>query len=271
MSSNPKGEEVVTEVVEEEYTDNNGVKHRVKKTITTRKVTTTRQIRDGEPFPTTGSPEGSRRQSTSSSSSSEEGKKQGITSKLKKLLTGSDKDGASSGKGSSSDGTASVSAPASASTSSPPSESDIEFEKEALKWHNIYRERHGVPPLKLNPKLLAFAREWAQKLANEDCMKHRPSNEYGENIFMKWSSDPSYVVSGKDPVESWYSEIKVHNFSREPTSLDSGHFTQVVWKKSRELGMGRAKSKTGKYIVVANYDPAGNFVGNFVENVPLAK
>lgn len=51
----------------------------------------------------------------------------------------------------------------------------------------------------------------------------------------------------------------------------AGHFTQMVWKSCREVGMGRAKSKTGRQIIVANYNPPGNFVGKYTENVPKPK
>ena len=47
----------------------------------------------------------------------------------------------------------------------------------------------------------------------------------------------------------------------------TGHFTQVVWKDSRELGVGRAQTRDGKWLVVANYRPAGNFLGRFQDNV----
>ena len=50
----------------------------------------------------------------------------------------------------------------------------------------------------------------------------------------------------------------------------AGHFTQVVWKGSEELGVGRATYNDGKFnyeIVVANYYPAGNMMGAFPDNV----
>ena len=52
--------------------------------------------------------------------------------------------------------------------------------------------------------------------------------------------------------------------------MGTGHFTQVVWKESKELGIGRAVGKkngmTCTYIV-GRYRPAGNFQGKFQENV----
>ena len=47
----------------------------------------------------------------------------------------------------------------------------------------------------------------------------------------------------------------------------TGHFTQLVWKTSREIGIGRAQSRDGKWFVVANFIPAGNFVGQNANNV----
>ncbi|GFY70914.1 golgi-associated plant pathogenesis-related protein 1 [Trichonephila inaurata madagascariensis] len=145
------------------------------------------------------------------------------------------------------------------------------FEEECLKKHNEYRGKHGVPKLELSDELCAYAREWANNLAATDSFKHRTERKYGENIFMKWSSDPNHVISGDAAVESWYSEIKDHTFGQEPRSLKSGHFTQVIWKESKRLGVACAKSKSGKILVVANYEPAGNFVGRFTENVPPPK
>ena len=46
-----------------------------------------------------------------------------------------------------------------------------------------------------------------------------------------------------------------------------GHFTQIVWKGSKEFGIGRSRTKDGKWLVVANFYPAGNFNGENAANV----
>ena len=49
-----------------------------------------------------------------------------------------------------------------------------------------------------------------------------------------------------------------------------GHFTQVVWKDSIKLGIGKATGKIDKVFctwVVGRYSPAGNVMGKFQENV----
>jgi len=50
--------------------------------------------------------------------------------------------------------------------------------------------------------------------------------------------------------------------------LFAGHFSQVVWATSKEMGVGVATTRSGQVFVVACYDPAGNFLGQFRENVP---
>ena len=61
-----------------------------------------------------------------------------------------------------------------------------------------------------------------------------------------------------------------YNFGSESPSNEAGHFTQVVWKKSTKVGMGKAtKKKNGGLCtyIVARYKPAGNFAGKYKENV----
>ncbi len=143
------------------------------------------------------------------------------------------------------------------------------FIKDALDAHNEYRAKHGVSPLTLSKRLCESAQAWADKLARENRFEHDTNCDYGENLYCSWSSNPKAVqVSGRTPVDSWYSESKKHMFGCEPHSTATGHFTQVVWKASKEFGIGKAVApRSGKVIVVGNYDPPGNFVGKYTENV----
>ena len=143
-----------------------------------------------------------------------------------------------------------------------------DFEGDFLAAHNEYRKRHGVSPLSLDRKLCKFSEEWAKILATKNTLEHRRNSPYGENIYCMHSSDPNFKITGHTPVDSWYEEMPEHPFGREPTSLKTGHFTQVVWKNSVSLGVGVAKSRQGSIYVVANYSPAGNFVGEYTKNVP---
>ncbi|OWF46342.1 uncharacterized protein LOC110455840 isoform X2 [Mizuhopecten yessoensis] len=149
-----------------------------------------------------------------------------------------------------------------------------EFIDDAVKTHNELRKKHGVAPLKHSKDLSEFAQKWAEHLAASNGFQHsdcqHKGDRLGENIACKWSSG-SADYSGKDVTDYWYSEIEKHDFNSEPRTLGSGHFTQVVWKGSKEMGIGKAKSSGGKVLVVASYRPAGNLVGTFLENVPPPK
>ncbi|KAL4218952.1 CRISP [Mactra antiquata] len=149
-----------------------------------------------------------------------------------------------------------------------------DFIDEAVKVHNELRAKHGVSKLKHAKDLSEYAQKWAEHLAAKDAFQHsdcmHKGERLGENICCKWSSAGA-DYTGKEACEQWYSEISKHDFSSEPRTLGSGHFTQMVWKGSKEMGIGKAKTSGGKAIVVASYRPAGNMVGQFVENVPPLK
>ncbi|XP_053381289.1 uncharacterized protein LOC123555358 isoform X2 [Mercenaria mercenaria] len=149
-----------------------------------------------------------------------------------------------------------------------------EFIDDAVKVHNELRAKHGASKLKHAKDLSEYAQKWAENLAAKNAFQHSDcvlkGERIGENICCKWSSSGA-DYTGREACEQWYSEISKHDFSSEPRTLGSGHFTQMVWKGSKEMGIGKAKTSGGKVIVVANYRPAGNLVGSFVENVAPPK
>ena len=149
---------------------------------------------------------------------------------------------------------------------------DLEtFRQQALTTHNTLRQEHDSAALTLDGDLNDLAQDWAQQLAVAGKMRHRPNNKYGENIYYSWSSRPNHDVNGMTPVQSWYDEVKKYNFNEPGFSMQTGHFTQVVWINSRKIGCGKAKSQDGKVFVVCNYDPPGNFRGQFPQNVRPAR
>ncbi|XP_078284192.1 GLI pathogenesis-related 2, like [Rhinoraja longicauda] len=141
------------------------------------------------------------------------------------------------------------------------------FSREVLKTHNGYRKNHGVPSLKLSSKLCKDAQEYAEVLASTRVLKHSPESsrgQCGENL--AWAS---YDQLGKEVSERWYNEIKNYNFNCPGFSSGTGHFTAMVWKNSKKLGIGKASASDGSSFVVARYFPAGNIMnqGYFEDNV----
>ena len=62
-----------------------------------------------------------------------------------------------------------------------------------------------------------------------------------------------------------------YQFNRGSQNKGTGHFTQVVWKESTLLGIGRAESEQGGMkcaYIVGRYKPAGNYIGEYQQNVP---
>uniref|UniRef100_H2YZD9 SCP domain-containing protein n=1 Tax=Ciona savignyi TaxID=51511 RepID=H2YZD9_CIOSA len=136
------------------------------------------------------------------------------------------------------------------------------FESDVIKAHNEYRANHNAAPLKQKDELTNVAQKWAKHLASSGKFGHSNHKDYGENIAM---------TSAKNPTAMWYDEIHKYDFKRPGFKSGIGHFTQVVWKNSTEIGIGVATDGKGTLFAVANYAPAGNFRGQFEENVPKPK
>ena len=141
------------------------------------------------------------------------------------------------------------------------------FCSEALQAHNNYRKKHHVEPLKLNQELCKIAQNYANHLANVGRLQHSDNTYHNKSI-----GENLYCCSGKEATgssvtNSWYSEIKNYNYNNGDYSDGVGHFTQVVWKDTKEVGFGKSKGQNGKIYVVANYYPAGNVMGYFKDNV----
>lgn len=137
--------------------------------------------------------------------------------------------------------------------------------QEALDFHNIARQEVGVEPLQWSDELSKYAQEWADHLANLNCdFDHRPDSGkwaqlYGENIY--WGKGGTYTAI--DACKSWYKEKKSFKNVKLSSSnwSKAGHYSQMIWRNTKKVGIGVAKCKDGSYIIVANYDPAGNFMG----------
>lgn len=140
-----------------------------------------------------------------------------------------------------------------------------QFELEALEAHNKYRAKHHSPPLKLNKDLCRIAKEYAEKLLQANAVNYSfgkyKGNDMGENIFTCQGTE----ATGEMATNDWYNEIKSHNFKKD-FQKDTGHFTQIIWKDTKEVGFGVA-NRGNIYYVVANYYPPGNFLGQYNKNV----
>ncbi|VUZ43879.1 unnamed protein product, partial [Hymenolepis diminuta] len=143
---------------------------------------------------------------------------------------------------------------------------DIAFNQEGIKAHNYLRKLHGCPPLKFNIDLASSAQAYAEVLASKNVFQHSGSYNVGENL-ARQSGLPANFSAAQVAI-LWYNEIKNYKFDGQD-SLKCGHFSQVIWKDTNEMGMGKALSYDGRTtIVVGHYQPPGNFMGEWGQNVP---
>jgi pathogenesis-related protein 1 len=125
-----------------------------------------------------------------------------------------------------------------------------------LAAHNKVRSSVEVPPLVWSPKLSAYAQQWANHLLTEQQFHHRPHPIYGENLFE--INGPRATPS--DVVGIWASEASDYSYPANVCRGVCGHYTQLVWSASREVGCAVARDSITE-VWVCNYDPPGNWVG----------
>lgn len=137
------------------------------------------------------------------------------------------------------------------------------FEDDILSAHNKYRSEVDVPPLSWSDNLAAGAQEGADYLAKEDRFEHSRSGK-GENLFLGTAGFFSYTRM----VDLWASEKEhFHPGIFPDISIDGevvGHYTQIVWRNTEQLGCGGATGSDGFYRLVCRYDPPGNYYGQSV-------
>lgn len=131
-----------------------------------------------------------------------------------------------------------------------------------LKAHNDYRTKHCAPPLEWSDELAKVAQAWANKLKAAGCAFDHSGSKYGENL----AAGTSGAMPPEHVVEMWYREVERYNFKRGGFSMETGHFTQLVWKNTRRVGCGMTTCKGYDYWV-CNYDPAGNYERQYKANV----
>jgi hypothetical protein len=142
-----------------------------------------------------------------------------------------------------------------------------EFAAEALMAHNLYRRIHGVPSLRLNSKLVDLAVTRARELATDGKLNVKQILFNKENLGETVGTVGGFSsYNGISATQLWYSVVS--KFDEEGESSNEGaSFTQMVWKKTREVGFGIAKGRDGKFYFVAEYFPSGNIRGQYEDNV----
>ena len=137
---------------------------------------------------------------------------------------------------------------------------------ELLAAHNAYRAEAGMPLLAWSTTLASYAQNWANYLVANNLFQHS-GGPYGENLARGW---PSSYWSDTSLVNLWGGEkqyFKCGSFPDVSTTgnwQDVGHYTQMIWPTTREVGCGVASTDTYGKCLVCEYNPPGNWIGTYI-------
>ena len=139
------------------------------------------------------------------------------------------------------------------------------YRNEVLKYINIHRFNHNVPPLEYNKDIEKISQLYAENLSKKNTLvlsyNKFNNEELGESLF-----SCSELISPFKLVDNWYNNGNNINFDEieQPS-----HFSQMVWKNSKYFALGVGLGNNNYIFIVANYYPGGNIQGQFKENLLL--
>lgn len=158
-----------------------------------------------------------------------------------------------------------------------------DFDSDILGAHNVVRERAGLAPLAWSAALASLASERVRKLAEDGCyIRHSPLDYRWREAGFQYVGENLYKVinmvpTGVDIVDAWYVEVEDYTYgrvgdpctrsrcaSRRSPPCTLGHFTQVMWSETSDVGCARAEcphQAKRTFVAVCHYGPGGNIVG----------
>jgi hypothetical protein len=115
-----------------------------------------------------------------------------------------------------------------------------------LQRHNYYRSLVGTSSVVWSNEIASIAQAWAEQCE----FAHNPDRGFlGENIAWFYGFTPS----SEDVVNLWASEAEYYDpIACECSGGVCGHYTQIVWSNTTEIGCGAAYCDGGNFWV-CNY------------------
>ncbi|QQP50767.1 Venom allergen 5 [Caligus rogercresseyi] len=151
--------------------------------------------------------------------------------------------------------------------------------QEILNVHNDLR-RNGETPrdsfehekLVWNEELARGAQLWSNQCRTEHDEPNTCKHKFvGQNIAWSHASGETEDPDFKTAIERWYDEINLYRGSVDSYYFNSatGHFTQLIWADTYEIGCGfvaytgrKRRGDAIQKIYICNYGPGGNSVSS---------
>jgi len=127
--------------------------------------------------------------------------------------------------------------------------------------HNAVRTPLGIADLSWDTTVAVVAQAYAEQLASENCAFYHSMGSYGENLYWAKGFEPTPA----DVTNSWASEVQFYDYATNSCTPGEmcGHYTQIVWADTERVGCGMAYCSDGSEVWVCNYDPPGNWIGEW--------
>jgi uncharacterized protein YkwD len=130
--------------------------------------------------------------------------------------------------------------------------------RDILAAHNSVRKPLRIAPLSWSNELALKAQDWANNLIKTGKFYHRQHTAYGENLLE--FTGTSANAKPEEVVQEWKAEVIDYDYSSNRCRSVCGHYTQIVWRSTREVGCAVARSAR-REVWVCEYDPPGNVAG----------
>ncbi|HIK46285.1 MAG TPA: hypothetical protein IGR64_15600 [Leptolyngbyaceae cyanobacterium M65_K2018_010] len=136
---------------------------------------------------------------------------------------------------------------------------------EMLALHNDLRQQVGMAPLRWSTDLADSAQAWAEFLLANHAFYHSPDRRrrrgrVGENLHQRLGAPgTSYATPGR-AIAGWINEGNYYTYATHTCAPghQCGHYLQMVWGESREVGCGMARTTDARREVWAcHYFPGG--------------
>ncbi|MBU7581154.1 MAG: SCP-like extracellular [Porphyrobacter sp.] len=138
-------------------------------------------------------------------------------------------------------------------------------EQEWLGEHNAERAELGLEPLRWSHALRRDAQSWADHLAARGAFHHASHEQrqgQGENLWMgvRDTYTPWQMIDGFLAEKRIFRPGVFPEVSTTGRWSDVGHYTQIIWPETREVGCATAVNRRNE-VLVCRYWPAGNVMG----------